>query len=154
MVDRRDVASWLEGPRARTQAPGEFPGQALGMPPSGPGSIARFGRRLAAITIDWLLCQLIAVLVLRAQLGQGGAGSFAPLAVFAVEKLLLLPTMGATVGQRVLGIMIMTVDRRRVSVVQVALRTLLLCLAVPALIWDRDGRGLHDKAAATVLVRR
>ena len=124
------------------------------MPPSGPGSIARFGRRLPAITIDWLLCQLIAVLVLRAQLGQGGAGSFAPLAVFAVGNLLLLPTMGATVGQRVLGIMIMTVDRRRVSVVQVALRTLLLCLAVPALIWDRDGRGLHDKAAATVLVRR
>ena len=124
------------------------------MPPSGPSSIARFGRRLAAITIDWLLCQLIAVFVLRAQLGQGGAGSFAPLAVFAVENLLLLPMMGATVGQRVLGIMIMTVDRRRVSVVQVALRTLLLCLAVPALIWDRDGRGLHDKAAATVLVRR
>ena len=63
------------------------------MPPSGPGSIARFGRRLAAITIDWLLCQLIAVFVLRAQLGQGGAGSFAPLAVFAVENLLLLPTI-------------------------------------------------------------
>jgi uncharacterized RDD family membrane protein YckC len=23
---------------------------------------------------------------------------------------------------------------------------------VPALIWDRDGRGLHDRAAGTVLV--
>ncbi len=154
MVDRRDVASWLEGPRARTQAPGEYPGQALGMPPSGHGSIARFGRRLVAITIDWLLCQLIAFLVLRAELGQAGAASFAPLAVFAVENLLLLPTMGATVGQRLLGIMIMAVDRRRVSVIQATMRTLLLCLAIPALIWDRDGRGLHDKAAATVLVRR
>ena len=60
----------------------------------------------------------------------------------------------ATVGQRLLGIVIMTVDRRRISVVQATLRTLLLCLAVPALIWDRDSRGLHDKAAATVLVRR
>jgi len=154
VVDRRDVASWLEGPRARTQAPGEYPGQDLGMPPSGPGSIARFGRRLVAICIDWALCQLIAVFVFRAELGQGGAGSFAPLAVFAVENLLLLPTLGATVGQRLLGIVIMTVDRRRISVVQATLRTLLLCLAVPALIWDRDSRGLHDKAAATVLVRR
>ena len=154
MVDRRDVASWLEGPRARTQVPGEYPGQGLGMPQSGPGSIARFGRRLAAISLDWLLCQLIAVFLFRAELGRGGAGSFAPLAVFAVENLLLLPTLGATVGQRVLGIVIMTVDRRRITIVQAAFRTLLLCLAVPALIWDRDGRGLHDKAAATVLVRR
>jgi len=154
VVDRRDVASWLEGPRARTQAPGEYPGQGLGMPQTGPGSIARFGRRLVAITIDWMICQLIAVLVLRAELGQGGPASFAPLAVFAVENLLLLPTTGATIGHRVVGLMLMTVDRRRVSVVHVALRTMLLCLAVPALIWDRDGRGLHDKAAATVLVRR
>lgn len=154
MVDRRDVASWLDGPRARTQAAGEYAGQGLGLPADGPGSIARFGRRLVAICVDWALCQLIAVLVFRAELGSGGTGSFAPLAVFAVENLLLLPTLGATVGQRLLGIVIMTVDRRRVSVVQVLLRTMLLCLAVPALIWDRDGRGLHDKAAATVLARR
>lgn len=31
--------------------------------------------------------------------------------------------------------------------------TLLLCLAVPALIWDRDQRGMHDRAANTVVVR-
>jgi uncharacterized RDD family membrane protein YckC len=24
---------------------------------------------------------------------------------------------------------------------------------IPATIWDRDGRGLHDKAAGTVVVR-
>ena len=35
----------------------------------------------------------------------------------------------------------------------VALRTLLLCLVVPAAIWDGDGRGLHDKAAGTAVVR-
>ena len=32
-------------------------------------------------------------------------------------------------------------------------RTVLLCLAIPALIWDRDQRGLHDRGAGTVLVR-
>ena len=35
----------------------------------------------------------------------------------------------------------------------VALRTALLLLLVPALITDRDGRGLHDRAAGTVVVR-
>jgi uncharacterized RDD family membrane protein YckC len=29
----------------------------------------------------------------------------------------------------------------------------LLLLLVPAVIWDRDGRGLHDKLAGTLLVR-
>ena len=48
----------------------------------------------------------------------------------------------------------MSINGRPASVVQVAIRSLLLCLAIPALIWDRDGRGLHDKAANTVLVRR
>ena len=29
----------------------------------------------------------------------------------------------------------------------------LLALVIPAVIWDADQRGLHDKAAGTVLVR-
>jgi hypothetical protein len=32
-------------------------------------------------------------------------------------------------------------------------RTALLCLAIPALIWDADHRGLHDRVAGTMLVR-
>jgi hypothetical protein len=32
-------------------------------------------------------------------------------------------------------------------------RTVLLLLLVPAAVWDRDTRGLHDKAAGTVEVR-
>ena len=32
-------------------------------------------------------------------------------------------------------------------------RFVLLCLLIPALISDRDGRGLHDQAAGTVVVR-
>jgi hypothetical protein len=33
-------------------------------------------------------------------------------------------------------------------------RTVLLCLVVPAVIWDRDQRGMHDRLIGTVLVRR
>ncbi|HOF64679.1 MAG TPA: RDD family protein [Dermatophilaceae bacterium] len=135
-------------------AAGEYAGQDLGLPETGPGSIARFGRRLVAIFIDWTMCQLIAYLLFRVELGHGGPGSFVPLAIFAVENILLLPTVGSTVGQRILGIGLMSVNGRPASLVQVLLRTMLLCLAIPALIWDRNSRGLHDKAAATVLVRR
>jgi uncharacterized RDD family membrane protein YckC len=35
-----------------------------------------------------------------------------------------------------------------------AIRAQLICLVIPAVIYDRDRRGLHDKAADTVVVRR
>ncbi len=153
MVDRRDVGSWLEGPRARTPQPGEYPGQRLGLPQTGPGSIGRFGRRLVAVFVDWTICQLIAVLLFRVELGHAGAGAFVPLAIFAVENLLLVGTLGFTVGHRLVGLGVLSMSGQRASLVQVLIRTVLLCLAIPALIWDRDGRGLHDKAAGTLIIR-
>lgn len=33
-------------------------------------------------------------------------------------------------------------------------RTALVCLVIPAVVWDRDTRGLHDRAMSTVCVRR
>ncbi len=155
MVDRRDVASWLEGPDAqRTDAADDFPGRRLGLPRQGTGSVGRFGRRLVAVFIDWTMCQLVAYAAFGVTVGQGNSGSWAPLGIFAAENLLLLSTLGSTFGQRLLGLQLASVTGGRASVVQILLRTVLLCLAVPALIWDRDQRGLHDKAASTVLIRR
>jgi uncharacterized RDD family membrane protein YckC len=154
VVDRKDVASWLEGPNAqRPGADTDHPGLRLGMPPSGPGSIGRFGRRLVAIVIDWTLCQLIAYAFTGTGFGQGSSGSWWPLLIFGVENLVLLSTLGSTFGQRLLGLRLVSLAGGRASMVQVLIRTVLLCLAIPALIWDRDQRGLHDKAAQTVLVR-
>lgn len=153
---RHLLGSWLSGPRAAAgaaedaeDAGAEFGhrGQRLGLPAEGSGSVAGFGRRLAAVTIDWLLCLAIATGLL------GGDGR-TTLVVFAVENLLLLSTLGTTVGMRVLDLRVMRLDLGRPMPLAVAVRTVLLCLAVPALIWDRDSRGLHDKAAGTVVVRR
>jgi len=155
VVDRRDVASWLEGPGAqRTDAADDYPGRRLGLPQQGTGSVGRFGRRLVAVFIDWTMCQLVAYAAFGVTVGQGNSGSWAPLGIFAVENLLLLSTLGSTFGQRLLGLQLASVTGGRASVVQILVRTILLCLAVPALIWDRDQRGLHDKAASTVLIRR
>lgn len=67
--------------------------------------------------------------------------------------MLLLATTGTTVGKRLFGLRVVRLDGRRATIPQVLLRTLLLCLVVPALVWDRDTRGLHDKAVGTVEVR-
>lgn len=151
MVDREDVGSWLDGPRARTRAD-EDPGARLGLPTEGPGSIARFGRRLVAILVDWLVANLVAGLLLGFTYASG-AGSWKPLTVLFVEYLLLVSTTGSTIGQRLVGLHLERLGGGRATIVQVLVRTVLLCLAIPALIWDRDGRGLHDRAASTVLVR-
>jgi uncharacterized RDD family membrane protein YckC len=148
-VERHTIGSWLSGPRAAAQDAGAglgYRGQRLGLPEHGPGSVAGFGRRLAAVVVDWVLCLAIATGLLR---GDGRA----TLAVFAVEHLLLLSTLGSTVGKRALGLRVVRLDGGRATPLAMLVRTLLLCLAVPALVGDRDGRGLHDRAAHTVEVR-
>ena len=126
----------------------------LGLPPYGPGSLAGLGRRLAAVVIDWVLCVLVATLVFKVPYGATGPGAFARLAIFAVENLVLVSTLGATVGHRLLGMRVGALGRPTLNPVQVLVRTVLLCLFIPAVIWGKDGRGLHDRAAGTVLVRR
>lgn len=154
MVDRRDIGSWLEGPGSRTGDPAEYPGRRLGLPRTGSGSIGRFGRRLSAAVIDWTLAQVVANALFGVPLGAPGAHAFVPLAIFAVENLLLVGTLGSTVGHRVVGLHVRSLDGGPARPLQVLLRTALLCLFLPAMFWDRDGRGMHDRAAQTLIVRQ
>ncbi len=50
-MERKDFGSWLEGPPQLSNQ--EWPGKRLGRPESGPGSVARIGRRVGALFIDW-----------------------------------------------------------------------------------------------------
>jgi uncharacterized RDD family membrane protein YckC len=144
VVGRRDVASWLEGPPPRPGEPSSYAGERLGLPPEGRGSVAGFGARLVAFLVDAVLCALLA---------WGIAGDQAwTTPIFAAEVLVLTVLGGASAGQRVRGLQVIRLDGRPVGVPRALLRTALLLLLVPALIWDRDGRGLHDRLAGTVLV--
>lgn len=132
-----------------------YPGSRLGYPASGPGSIAGFGSRVLALAIDWALSLLIAGWLLGFQFagGQGGSASFKPLLVFFVMSVVLVGTAGATIGHRLMGLQVSSVQGGYAGLIPALIRSLLLCLAIPALIWDSDERGLHDRAAGTVLRR-
>ena len=123
------------------------------MPERGTGSLARFGRRLAAVFVDWLLCTVIAAGLLSYRLGEGELGPFKPLGVLVLMNLLLVGTLGSTVGQRLLGIRIVRIGGVSAGPFLAVIRTVLLAVVIPAVIWDRDTRGLHDKIAGTVTVR-
>jgi len=158
VVDRKDFGSWLEGPRARTSAQEEYRGRDLGLPRSGPGSIAGFGIRLVGVLIDWGIAALIArgifsVPLPFAQPPATGGQNFVVLGVFTVMHLLLVGTIGYTIGHRIVGLQVQSLGGARVMPVQAVVRTILLCLFIPAVVWDRDGRGLHDKVPNTVIVR-
>lgn len=152
--NRQAIGSWISGPRATAEDMGVdfgYRGERLGLPEQGPGSIARFGRRLAAICIDWALCMLIAYGLLSG--GKAQATSNWALVVFGVLSLLTVGTVGFTPGKRLLGLRVVAEGGGRISLPRVVLRTLLLMVVIPAVIWDRDGRGLHDRLARSVEVR-
>jgi len=130
--------------------PSRWPGERLGLPNEGPGSVGRVGRRLAAIAVDWAIANVIALL---AGPYASTAQSWTTLAVFALMQVIFIPTIGGSIGHRVLGMRVVAVAGGWVGVWRPVLRTLLLVLVLPALIWDSDQRGFHDKVAGTVLIR-
>ncbi|WP_040161036.1 RDD family protein [Mobilicoccus massiliensis] len=152
MVERRDVGSWLSGPPT-TPDDHRYPGERLGLPEHGPGSIAPFTRRIPALLVDGVVCQLIAMAFLGYRQGEGGLGVFLPSLVFLAMHLLLVGTTGSTIGHRILGLRVVRVDGGWAGPVAALWRTVLIALVVPGLIYDRDERGLHDKLPGTVLVR-
>lgn len=155
-MDRRDVATWVSGPRAALEASGVdlgYRGERLGLPESGPGSVAGYGARIGAIFIDWISCAVIAKLILP-QYAYGSRGSaIATLVIFFIVKSIFTVLGGSSFGQRIFGIRVAAFGKSYVPVWRSLLRTLLICLVIPAVIYDRDGRGLHDRIARTVVVR-
>ncbi|MFG2793061.1 RDD family protein [Streptomyces sp. NPDC048419] len=151
-MDNRDaIGSWLSGPRAAAEDAGVefgYRGEQLGLPEEGPGSIARPGRRFAALAVDWGLSLLIAYGLIAHSYNEA-AQKWAPLIFFALI-VLTVGTIGFTPGKRLFGLRVVALNTGRVNPLRALLRTVLLFLAIPALIWDRDGRGLHDRLAGTV----
>ena len=146
MIDRRDVGSWLEGPGT---GPRQYPGQRLGRPAAGPGSVGRPGRRLVALALDWYLCWALAAW-LAPQWNQHG---LVTLSLLFLLNVLLVGAAGHTPGHWVTGLQVQTLDGRPTGFARAVVRSLLLCLLIPPVVFDPDQRGLHDRAADTILVR-
>ncbi len=122
-------------------------------------SVAPMGRRLLALFVDWLLCALIVssftghVLFGSAADHHYFAAQYGTLGLFVLEVYLLTAISGLTVGKRLFRIRAIGLDGRPPGFRWAAVRTVLLLFVVPACLTDRDLRGLHDRAANTIVVR-
>jgi uncharacterized RDD family membrane protein YckC len=145
VADRRWTGGWLSGTPGAGAAAG-YPGQRLGLPEHGPRSVAGMGRRLAALCIDWFGCMMIALAIFHTT-------QWWTLLIFAVQDCLLTALTGFTLGKRLLGSRVARLDGKPVGLRWALVRTLLLLAVVPPLFTDHDQRGLHDRAANTVVIR-
>lgn len=118
-----------------------------------PGEAAGLGRRVAAIAIDWLVSIGASLLLFRDVAYGSMESSAAILLIFAAEVIVLTWLTGASFGQRLLGLRVVRTDGSRLGLLRTVGRTALICLVIPAVVMDSDGRGLHDRAVDSIVVR-
>ena len=131
-----------------------YPGQRLGLPADGPGSVASWGRRILALFIDWIASSLVAAVISNALSVGPDTERLLPLLVFLLEVTLFTGALGASFGQLALRMQVARLDGRRVSFLNALVRTLLICLVIPPVVFNRDNRGLHDLAVGTITLDR
>jgi len=111
-------------------------------------SVPSLGRRFLALMVDWVLCLLAAGIF-----ANPSRVAWPPVAILILEYTFFVGLFGQTPGMRLARIRCVSVaDGRPVGVLRGFLRGVLLALLVPALIMDKDRRGLHDRAAGTIVV--
>jgi uncharacterized RDD family membrane protein YckC len=113
--------------------------------------VASFGRRFGALVIDWALCTLVASLLVD----DLRTNPWPQLGVFVVVYTIFAGLFGQTPGMALTRIRCVSIaDGGAIGILRALIRAVLLALVIPAVISDGDGRGLHDRAAGSVMVRK
>lgn len=108
--------------------------------------MGRPGRRIIALAIDWALAYAASALFFQTD-------GFAMTLIFIVLQIVFIPTIGGSIGHRLVGLRVVPLTGGWVGLWRPMVRSLLLGIVIPALVWDSDQRGFHDKVAGTVLIR-
>lgn len=156
-------SSWRDGPEipkqfaagdATAPYPGEFyPGELLGMPPEGPGAQASVARRMGAVVIDWLICLAAAAMITANTDALGDTATLTYL-LWLLLGIFSGWLFARTPGMMMLGMGVARIDAEApVGLWRAAVRTILTGFILPAALVDADGRGMHDRATNTTVVR-
>lgn len=143
MIERKDLGTWIDGPPRDDDY---VRGAELGLPASGPGSVASAGRRFLSLCIDYGI----------AAVGSWAFLDYDPLGImllFILLNLAFQTLFGATPGQFAARVRTLPVRGAMPMLVRALIRTALLVLVIPAIYWNKDLQGGHDIAAGTAVVR-
>ncbi|TDE13475.1 RDD family protein [Jiangella asiatica] len=130
------------------------PSTEVTLPAHGPGSPGSWPRRIAALFLDWLAANLIAFVVTGGgEVWDASSGLvWVPLICWYVQVVVTTVLAGGSLGQLLVGLRVAHLGGRRINLLIAAVRTLMIALIIPPLVFTRDGRGLHDLASNTVVV--
>jgi uncharacterized RDD family membrane protein YckC len=132
-----------------------YPGQRLGLPAEGHGSLATWRARIFALVIDWATCMGLAVLLFGPGVMTGsGWRAWMILATFFVQSTLLSWLAGGSLGQLICRLAVVRLDRKPLGIARAVLRAALISLALPAVVIGADRRNLADLTVATVVINR
>lgn len=107
---------------------------------------AGWGRRIGALFIDWAASSGALLAIGGYDLYSSSTGAFWVLAVFVVELVIFTTLVGGSFGQVVLKLRVRRIDGAALTPWSILIRTLLIALFIPPLVYKEDGRGLHDMA--------
>ncbi|WP_308167778.1 RDD family protein [Catellatospora tritici] len=110
-------------------------------------AVPSLARRFGALLLDWMLCVLVAGIFARPMVD-----GWAPVVVLIAEYTFFVGLFGQTPGMRLAKITCLGDQTGQpVGLLRGALRGILLALVIPALVMDPERRGLHDRAAGTII---
>ena len=132
-----------------------YPGQSIGLPESGRGSLATWRARIAALLVDWAASMVVAVFAFGVGvLRDGGWRAWMVLAVFFLQKAILTALVGGSFGQILARVTILRLDGQPLGWWRAIARTAMVCVVLPAVVIGAERRGLDDLVLGTVAVRR
>jgi uncharacterized RDD family membrane protein YckC len=105
------------------------------------------GRRFLGLLIDGAASYLIAEAFVQRATPRAWSS-----VAFLVETVVLLSLTGRTMGMAAVRLRVVPLAGGRPKVWWMLIRQVLLLMLIPAVVWDADSRGLHDKAAGVVVV--
>ena len=132
-----------------------YPGQRLGFPEHGRGSLATWGQRLTALVLDWAISMGLATLITWGAVLNGiGPERFGIMVVFFLEKSVFTALTGSSLGQTIVGIGVTRIDGSAIPWWAAVVRTAMICLVIPAGVIGEDRRSLNDMMLRAVVVQR
>lgn len=116
--------------------------------------LAGLGRRIIALVIDWLVAALSAAALFGVSYPpEDPLQNLIITGAYIVEVGVLVGLVGFSIGKRIVGIRVESPAGGPPGIAMGLLRTLLICVVIPPLVQNKEGRGLHDVLANTRQVR-
>lgn len=115
---------------------------------------ASWPRRILALAVDWFACLAVVEVLLRVGLLESNPSGIWTLVLYVAESGLLTALAGGSFGKLLTRLRVVRADGsgRPVGLLQALLRSVLVALVIPPLVFKPDGRGLHDLAAGSATV--